>query len=64
MKSTVAAVTEAVFPQLTGSSDFVNNIMEAMTKRGTILDRIKQEVYESCSIDIAQTSDVARDLEK
>ncbi len=30
MTSIVAAVTEAALSQLTGNSDFVNNIMEAM----------------------------------
>ena len=67
MKSIVAAVTEAVLSQLTGNSDFVNNIKEA-SKCGPILDRVKQEVYKSVSIDIAQTTaqttDVARGLEK
>ena len=68
MKSIVAAVTDAVLSQLTGNSDFMNNIMGAMTKCGPILDRVKQEVYESVSIDIAktttQTTDAARVLEK
>ena len=68
MKSIVAAVTEAVLSHLTGNSDFVNNIMEAMTKYGPILDRVKQEVYESVASDIAQTTaqttNAARELEK
>ena len=68
MKSIVAAVTEAVLSQLTGNSDFVTNIVEAMAKCGPILDRVKQAVYESVSIDIAQTTtqttDTARELEK
>ena len=67
MKSIVAAVTEAVLSQLTGNSDFANNIKEA-SKCGSILDRVKQEVYESVFIDIAQTTtqttDTARELEK
>ena len=50
MKSNVAAVTEAVLSQLTGNSDFVTNIIEAMSKCGPILDRVKQAVYESVSI--------------
>ena len=57
-----------LFAQLTGNSDFMNNIMEAMTKRGPFLDRVKQDVYESVTIDIAetttQTTDAARELEK
>ena len=67
MKSIVAAITEAVLSQLTGNSDFVNNIKEA-SKCGPIIDRVKQEVYESVSIDIAQTTtqttDAAHELEK
>ena len=42
--------------------------METMTKCGPILDRVKQEVYESVSIDIdqttVQTTDSTLDLEK
>ena len=68
MKPIVAAVTEAVLSQLTGNSDFVTNIVEAMAKCGPILDSVKQAVYESVSIDIAetttQTTDAARELEK
>ena len=66
MKSIVAAVTEAVLSQLTGNSDFVTNIMEAISKCGPILNRVNQAVYESVSIDIAetttQTTDAAREI--
>ena len=43
MKAIVAAVTEAVLSELTGNSDFVSNTVEAMTKCGPILDRVKQD---------------------
>ena len=68
MKAIMTAVTDGVFAQLTGNSDFMNNIMEAMTKRGPVLDRVKHDVYESVTIDIAQMTaqmtDAARELEK
>ena len=68
MKAIVAAVTEAVLSELTGNVDFVRNMVEAMTKSGPVLDRVKQDVYESVSIDMAQTTgqtmDAARDLER
>ena len=42
--------------------------MEAMSKCGPIMDRVKQAVYESVSIDVdgttTQTTDAARELEK
>ena len=68
MKAIVAAVTEAVLSELTGNSDFVSNMVEAMTKCGPILDRVKQAVFESVSIDMGQTTvqttDAARELER
>ena len=39
MKAIVAAVTEAVLSELAGN--FVSNMVEAMTKCGPILDRVK-----------------------
>ena len=68
MKAIVAAVTEAVLSELTGNSDFVSNMVETMAKCGPILDRVKQDVFESVSIDIAQTTaqttDAACELER
>ena len=68
MKAIVAAVTEAVLSDLTGNTVFVSNMVEAITKCGPILDRVKQDVFESVSIDVAQTTgqttDAARELER
>ena len=68
MKAIVAAVTEAVLSELTGNTVFVSNMVEAITKCGPILDRVKQDVFESVSIDVAQTTgqttDAARELER
>ena len=68
MKMIVAAVTEAVLSELTGNTVFVSNMVEAITKCGPILDRVKQDVFESVSIDVAQTTgqttDAARELER
>ena len=68
MKAIVAAVTEAVLSELTGNPVFVSNMAEAITKCGPILDRVKQDVFESVSIDVAQTTgqttDAARELER
>ena len=40
LRPTMAAVTEVVLSELTGNSDFVS-MVEAMTKCGPILDRVK-----------------------
>ena len=68
MKAIVAAVTEAVLSELTGNPVFVSNMVEALTKCGPILDRVKQDVFESVSIDVAQTTgrttDAAREPER